>query len=55
MYDSMPFCNLTAIEQPLGRWQKATCPPVPGPAMLTNFGYVIPMFFHVPVSAPILR
>lgn len=45
------FCELSDIEQPLGGKKKnATCPPEEGHALISSTGYVMPMFFRVPVS-----
>lgn len=49
----IPFCGggVDAIEQPLGRGKKATCPPSePRFALLTSILWVVPLIVHVPVS-----
>ncbi|XXG98252.1 methylenetetrahydrofolate reductase (NAD(P)H) met13 [Hypoxylon texense] len=44
------FCEMSEIEQPLGGREKrnATCPPEEGYALITSYGYVVPMFFSTP-------
>jgi len=50
-FDSL--CDITEIEQPLGgRKKDAYCPPEPGHALLTNAGWVFPMFLRAPVGGP---
>ncbi|KAI1461187.1 hypothetical protein F4805DRAFT_415008 [Annulohypoxylon moriforme] len=47
---TMPFCNMSLIEQPLGGRPKKdeTCPPEEGYALVKSMGYVMPMVLRTP-------
>lgn len=50
---SADFCEMSGIEQPLGGLEtNVTCPPQEGHALISSPGYIMPMFFHAPVSFP---
>ncbi|KAI8631673.1 hypothetical protein F5Y19DRAFT_493544 [Xylariaceae sp. FL1651] len=43
------FCEMSEIEQPLGGKKKnTTCPPKEGYALISSWGFVMPMFFSNP-------
>jgi hypothetical protein len=47
---TVPFCNMTQIEQPLGGKKDVTCPPEKGWALITTMGYTAPLLMSSPVS-----
>lgn len=48
---NLDFCEMSAIEQPLGgKHPNVTCPPEKGYALIESIGYVMPLFLSTPVS-----
>jgi hypothetical protein len=47
---TVPFCNVTQIEQPLGGKKDVTCPPEKGWALITTMGYTWSAIMSSPVS-----
>ncbi|KAI2629984.1 hypothetical protein GGR54DRAFT_587226 [Hypoxylon sp. NC1633] len=46
---TVDFCKMSQIEQPLGGEKtNVTCPPQEGYALITSWGFVLPMFFRAP-------
>lgn len=52
---SLPFCEMTDIEQPTGGIPKNdTCAYESGYALLSSGAYLFPMFIQMPVRCPLI-